>query len=142
MRNYTFFLLAAFAFFTFSCSTSGKVGKDLLSSNSWELEFLTGTNDTLETLFPTGKPVVTFDTESSSVNGTTGCNGYQASFKMKDKNIAFEEPGLATLRYCGDGELLFKKAMQDISAYQITTEGKLELLMYDTVMMRFKKVSK
>lgn len=75
----------------------------------------------------------------NTATGTTGCNGYNAAYKMNGKMISFEDPAITTMRYCGDGEIIFLKTMKEITNYRMTTDGKLELLMNDIVMMRFKK---
>ena len=73
------------------------------------------------------------------VMGTTGCNGYNTAYKMTGKMISFEVPATTTMRFCGEGEGVFLKTMKEVTSYRMTTDGKLELLMNDVVMMRFKK---
>ena len=139
MKKHTLFLIALISLFVVSCSSNMKGDSSKLYDNSWELEYITGPRITFEGLFPDEKPALTFNQSTSSVNGTTGCNGYNTAYKMNGKMISFELPNATTMRYCGDGEAVFTKTMQQITNYRMTTDGKLELLMNDVVMMRFKK---
>jgi len=107
--------------------------------NAWELEYVTGPRIAFQGLFPEEKPVITFNKSMNTATGTTGCNGYNAAYKMNGKMISFEDPAITTMRYCGDGEIIFLKTMKEITNYRMTTDGKLELLKNDIVMMRFKK---
>ncbi len=143
MKKYTLFLLTAISLLIVSCSANMMGNKDKLYTNSWELEYITGPKIAFEGLFPEQKPMLTFEQENSRVVGTTGCNGYNTQYKLDGSSISFEEPNAMTMRYCeGNGQQVFMKAMQDVNKYRITADGKLELIMNDVVMMRFKKATK
>ncbi|MDQ0477819.1 META domain-containing protein [Chryseobacterium sp. MDT2-18] len=139
MKKHTLFLIALISLFVVSCSTNTFGDSSKLYNNAWELEYITGPRIAFQGLFPDEKPAVTFNKSTNTVNGTTGCNGYNTDFKLNGNKISFADPGITTLRYCGDGEVFFLKGMKGITSYRITDEGKLELLMNDVVMMRFKK---
>ena len=136
-------MLTAIFLLIVSCSANTAANKDKLYTNSWELEYITGPRIAFEGLFPEEKPMLTFQQENNRVSGTTGCNGYSTQYKLDGTAISFEEPNAMTMRYCeGNGQQVFIKAMQDVNKYRITTDGQLELMMNDVVMMRFKKALK
>lgn len=139
MKKQTLLLFALLSVFLMSCSTNMMGDNSKLYDNGWELEYITGPRITFQGLFPDEKPVISFNKSTKMVTGTTGCNGYNTQYKMNGKMISFEVPAMTTMRYCGDGEAVFTKTMQKITNYRMTTDGKLELLMNDVVMMRFKK---
>ena len=139
MKKQTLLLFALLSVFLMSCSTNMMGDNSKLYDNGWELEYITGPRITFQGLFPGEKPVISFNKSTKMVTGTTGCNGYNTQYKMNGKMISFEVPALTTMRYCGDGGAVFTKTMQQITNYRMTTDGKLELLMNDVVMMRFKK---
>lgn len=122
-----------------SCMTMKKDSNNALSSNTWELEYITGPRITFEGLYPDKKPMITFDPSTKNVNGNSGCNGYSAPYTVSGNMISFGEPGLSTMMYCGDGEQVFRNTMKKINKYSIGADGKLNLIMNDVVMMRFKK---
>ena len=138
MKKHTLLLIALISLVLVSCSTliPGENGK--LANNAWELEYVTGPRITFAGLFPDDKPEIRFNEELKTVTGTTGCNGYNTTYTTDGKMISFAIPGITTLRYCGDGEIVFLETMKKIDNYRFTTDGKLELLMNDVVMMRFK----
>lgn len=139
MKKHTLLLIAIISLFVVSCTSNTMGGSSKLYDNAWELNYITGPRITFEGLFPDKKPELTFNKETKTVTGTTGCNGYNTTFKIDGKMISFEIPATTTMRYCGDGEAVFLKTMQQINGYKITDDGQLELLMNDVVMMRFKK---
>lgn len=143
MKKYTLFFLTAISFLIVSCSANKLGSKDKLYTNSWELEYLTGPRIAFQGLFPEEKPMLTFQLGNNTVVGTTGCNGYNTEYTLKGNAISFETPAAMTMRYCeGGGQEFFMKAMQDVNKYRVTADGKLELMMNDVVMMRFKKATK
>lgn len=139
MKKQTLLLFALLSVFLISCSTNMMGDNSKLYDNGWELEYITGPRITFQGLFPDEKPVISFNKSTNMVTGTTGCNGYNTQYKMNGKMISFEVPAMTTMRYCGDGEAVFLKTMKEVTNYRITTDGKLELLMNDITMMRFKK---
>ena len=139
MKKQTLFLLGLISLFLVSCSTNMMGDNAKLYENGWELEYVTGPRIAFQGLFPDEKPQISFNSSTKMVTGTTGCNGYNTEYKMNGKMISFETPNTTTMRYCGDGEAVFLKTMKEVTNYRITTDGKLELLMNDITMMRFKK---
>lgn len=139
MKKQTLLLIAFISVLLMSCSANMMGDSSKLSNNAWELEYITGPRITFQGLFPDEKPVISFDTSTKMVSGTTGCNGYNTNFTLNGKMISFAVPATTTMRYCGDGEPVFLKTMQEVTNYRVTTDGRLELLMNDVVMMRFKK---
>lgn len=129
-----------FALIVGSCTSSKKSTNDVLFNTTWELEYLSGPRIAFKGLYPDRKPVITFNETTNKVEGNNSCNGYSAAYKLNAETISFGEPGPTTMMYCGEGEKFFLNTMQKINKYQIDSDGKLNLLMDDVVMMRFKEV--
>lgn len=139
MKKQTLLVFALLSVFLMSCSTNMMGDNSKLYDNGWELEYITGPRIAFEGLFPDEKPVISLNKSTNMVTGSTGCNGYNTQYKMSGKMISFEVPATTTMRYCGEGEAVFLKTMKEVKSYRMSTDGKLELLMNDVVMMRFKK---
>ncbi|GLU43409.1 META domain-containing protein [Allomuricauda sp. NBRC 101325] len=122
-----------------SCSSS-KSTSDALFGKTWELEYITGPRIAFEGLFPDKKPQISFDQESGIVSGTDSCNGYRTDYSLTESSISFGEPGPTTMMFCGGSERQFLEMMKKIDGYSFE-EDKLNLLMGDIVMMRFKSVT-
>ncbi|RLJ97758.1 META domain-containing protein [Tenacibaculum discolor] len=134
------FLFATILLITVSCTK--KDAADQLYNTTWELEYITGPKIAFDGLYPTKKPQLTFDKETKKATGNNGCNGYSAEFTLGEENaISFGEAGPTTMMYCGQGEQVFLKTIKKINKYSFDIEGKLNLLMDDVTMMRFKKVT-
>lgn len=127
--------------FIVSCKSS-QASAEALFNTQWELEYVTGPRIAFDGLFPNKKPQITFSKEEGKVMGNNGCNGYSADYTLEGSKLSFGEPGPATLMFCeGGGEAVFLKTMKKIDAYSIDADGKLNLMMGDLPMMRFKKVT-
>ena len=144
MKNYVLLFVSVLALSFNSCTTmKDKTSSADLYNTTWELEYITGPRIAFEGLFPDKKPFIQFDEATKQVSGNAGCNGYSAPFTVKGKSLTFGEQGPATLMYCeGGGEQVFTKTIKDIDSYSIDKDGKLNLIMKDIPMMRFKKVIK
>ena len=113
---------------------------DALSGN-WELEYLSGPRIAFEGLFPDKKPQITFNHTTRKVEGNSGCNGYAAEYTLDGNHISFGKPDPTTMMYCGPGEKHFLNTMQKVTKYIIDADGKLNLMIGDVPMMRFKKTN-
>ncbi len=114
-----------------------------LTSETWELEYVTGPKIAFDGLFPENKPQITFNTSKKEVSGTTGCNGFSTKYTLDGQTIEFDENFPTTMRYCeGGGEQVFLKMIKEVNHYFINYEGKLFLNKGDIPMMRFKKIIK
>ncbi|MEQ3499834.1 META domain-containing protein [Tenacibaculum sp. SSH1-16] len=134
------FVVAVILLITVSCAK--KDTAEQLYGTAWELEYISGPRIAFEGLFPDKKPQLTFDKETKKATGNNGCNGYAAEFTLGEENaISFGEPGPTTMMYCGQGEQEFLKTIKKVNKYSFDLEGKLNLLMDDVTMMRFKKVT-
>ena len=134
------FVFAAILLITVSCAK--KDTAEQLYGTTWELEYISGPKIAFDALFHMKKPQLMFDKETMKVMGNNGCNGYTAEFTLDKENaISFGEAGPTTMMYCGQGEQEFLKTIKKINKYSFDLEGKLNLLMDDVTMMRFKKVT-
>ncbi|WP_130735254.1 META domain-containing protein [Flavobacterium sp. J27] len=122
-----------------SCATKKETNGSMLYNTTWELEYLSGPRIAFDGLFPDKKPYIEFDKEKQEVRGNNSCNGYSAKYTLNDTTISFGEPGPTTMMYCGEGEKQFLNMMQKINQFQFDNEGKLNLMINDVAMMRFKK---
>jgi heat shock protein HslJ len=109
------------------CSTNRSMSAKTLYGTPWELEVLSGPEVSLKELFPDILPKLQFDPESQMVSGNSGCNGYTAPFELKGGRLEFGPPGPSTLMYCGEGELLFRKALERVDSWELRADGKLLL---------------
>lgn len=115
------------------------IGSQALYDNTWELEYMSGIRIAFDGLFPEKKPVISFDESSKIVRGNAGCNGYSATFTKEGLTMSFGDPGPSTMMYCGEGEQQFLNMMKKVNRYEIDSDGKLNLMIDDIPMMRFKK---
>ena len=120
-----------------ACGTGPHGGQPFPYRVQWELEYLSGPRIAFEGLFPEKKPILAFSPEGMAT-GNRGCNGYSAPVEIDGNRIAFGEPGPTTLMYCGPGENMFREMLGKIDGWQVDADGKLNLLLGDIPMMRFR----
>ncbi|MFH6987837.1 META domain-containing protein [Flavobacterium collinsii] len=144
MKKYFTPMLAAVALVFTSCNcTKNTTQSTALYDTTWELEYISGPRIAFEGLYPDKKPFIKFDQSTGQVSGNAGCNGYSAPYTLKGQTISFGEQGPTTMMFCeGGGEQTFTEMIRKINTYSIDKEGKLNLLLNDVPMMRFKKVAK
>lgn len=140
MKTQRTFLLVIFTIILSACASSKKDTADALFNTTWELEYLSGPRIAFNGLYPDRKPKITFNKEANRVDGNNGCNGYSANYVLEGNDISFGEPGPTTMMFCGEGEVFFLNTMKKINKYNIDNDGKLNLMIDDVPMMRFKKI--
>lgn len=123
-----------------SCGSSKSAISEALFNTTWELDYISGKRIAFEALFPQKKPQISFDQSTNKITGNAGCNGYSTAYNLNGNSISFGEPGPSTMMYCGEGEKDFLNLMQKVDAYNFDAEGKLNLLVGDVPMLRFKKI--
>ncbi len=131
--------LFIFTLIVSSCSSSKNMTNDALFNTLWELEYLSGPRIAFAGLYPDKKPKIAFDKTTNKVTGTNSCNGYSADYTLKGSKISFGDPGPTTMMYCGEGEKFFLNTLKKVNAYKIDADGKLNVMIDDVPMMRFKK---
>ena len=124
-----------------ACNTTKNMPPAELFGRQWELEYLSGPKIAFEGLYPDKKPVISFNKDAKKVEGNNSCNGYTATYTINGKSISFGEAGPTTMMYCGEGEKFFLSTMEKVNQFSLDTDGKLNLMIGDVPMMRFKKVS-
>ncbi|MEZ4898855.1 MAG: META domain-containing protein [Saprospiraceae bacterium] len=124
----------------FFCHPRANIAYQKLYLHTWELEYITGLRIAFEGLYPDKKPKIRFNKETHRVEGNNSCNGYAAEYKLKGDRIAFGEPGPTTMMYCGEGEQQFLMTIKKVNRYQIDADGKLNLLLDNVPMLRFKPI--
>jgi len=143
MKNIAVLFCSFLALFFSACSTmkNNKTNANALDA-TWELEYISGPRITFEGLYPNKKPVITFNTTTNDVNGTSSCNGYSAKYTTNGKAITFGKPDPTTMMFCdGGGEQTFLQMMKKVDNYSIGDDGKLNLNAGEVPMMRFIKKS-
>lgn len=124
-----------------ACGSQKKIsGSEQLYGTTWQLEYMSGPRIAFDGLFPDKKPELTFDKTTGKATGNNSCNGYSASYTLEGKSISFGEPGPTTMMFCGQGEQQFLQMMKKIDAYSFDADGKLNLMLGDVPMLRFKKI--
>jgi len=140
MKTKSPLLICLFALISISCSSNKIIDDDSLFNTTWELEYISGPDISFNDLYPNKKPTITFDKTTKKVSGNNSCNGYAADYTLVNNTISFGEPGPTTMMFCGEGEKVFLDTMRKINKYSIDQNGKLNLMVDDLTMMRFKKL--
>ena len=139
MKKQTTLLVALITLLVVSCATQKNVDSEKLYNTAWELEYISGPRIAFEGLYPDKKPKITFDKTTNKVSGNNSCNGYSADYTLTGNSISFGEPGPATMMFCGEGETVFMSMIKKINKYSFDQDGKLNLMLDNVSMMRFKK---
>lgn len=140
MKKYILTITIIFSVIFISCAVKKNKDADSIYGGTWELEYISGPRISFEGLFPDRKPQISFDKASGEVSGNNSCNGYSAKYNLQGNDITFGEPGPTTMMYCGQGEQQFLNMMKKINQYSIDKDGKLNLMMNEVPMMRFKNI--
>ena len=119
------------------CGGSRPGAPEFPFDRTWELEYISGPRIAFEGLFPERRPNLVF-TREGKVSGNSGCNGYAAPVDISGGSITFGEAGPSTLMYCGPGENVFRDMLGKIDGWTVDAEGKLNLLLGDIPLMRFR----
>ena len=139
MKRQTALLVALIALSILSCATQKNFTNKTLYETTWELEYISGPRIAFDGLYPDKKPEISFDKTTKKVNGNNSCNGYSADYAITDNSISFGDPGPTTMMFCGEGEKVFLNMMKKINTFSFDQNGKLNLMIDDVPMMRFKK---
>ncbi|MCK0145349.1 META domain-containing protein [Arenibacter sp. F26102] len=124
-----------------SCTSTKNASKNDFYNSLWELEYISGTRIAFNGLYPNRKPVISFNKTTGKITGNNSCNGYTADFTIKGDSIDIGEPGPTTMMFCGDGEQQFLIMMKKINTIGIDKEGKLNLMIGEIPMMRYRKIT-
>lgn len=128
--------------FLSGCSASKTVADKNLYGSTWQLEYISGPRIAFEGLFPENKPQLTFAEKEKEVSGNSSCNGFSTSFALNGNGIKIETPKAMTMRFCeGGGEKVFLQMMEKVNKFSFDKDNKLNLMIDDVPMMRFKKVN-
>lgn len=120
-----------------SCSTGKKATVQSLNGG-WVLQYITGPRITFEGLYPEKKPTLVFDKKEKRAHGNSSCNSYNGAYTIKGNKIKFDKVATTMMLCPGDGESVYYATLDKINNFNIT-DGKLNLLMDDVVMMTFRK---
>jgi len=115
-------------------ATSSAAGEAKLNG-TWELKYLSGATIVFDSLYPNKKPTITFNFPGTEANGNGSCNGFGCKVKVEDNKINFSNI-ISTMMACGgDGERLFFKALESVTSYSVSNNGKLRLIKGDIAIM-------
>lgn len=142
---YRFSLILAISFLFSACyGTQEQVKKvqESLSGN-WELIGLLYEKNTIDGLFPSKRPTVSFDIENEIVSGFNGCNTFNGPiFSNRLSLTVFIKKVKSTKMACGsDGEKVFMQLLGQITSYRIDEQNELELFIKTQRIMSFKRLS-
>ena len=140
MKNQNLFLVFTLLLIFTSCTSTKKMASENLYNTTWELDYISGPRIAFTGLYPDKKPRITFNKSTQKVEGNNSCNGYSATYTLKDDTISFGEPGATTMMYCGEGEKVFLNTIKKVNKYEIDTNNNLNLMIDDITMLRFKKI--
>lgn len=143
MKKYILVLSVVLFAILSSCNASKATASDSkgLYDVTWELDYISGPRIAFDGLFPEKKPQITFTEKDKNASGNSSCNGFTTSFTIDGKSIKIEQPKAMTMRYCeGGGEQVFLQTMDKVNKFSIDKDNKLNLMVDDVPMMRFKKV--
>ncbi len=132
-------LITIFALIIMSCATKKNISEKKLYGTTWELEYISEPRIAFDGLYHDKKPKISFNKEKNQVSGNNSCNGYTADYTLTSNSIFFGEPGPSTMMFCGEGEKVFLNMIKKINKYNFDHDGKLNLMIDDVSMMRFKK---
>src|SRR5690606_3442846 len=104
MKATKIFSLFIFTMIIGSCSSTKKMANDTLFDTEWELEYLSGARIAFNGLYPDKKPKITFNKETSRVEGNNSCNGYSADYIFNGDEIYIGECGPTTQIVCIEDE--------------------------------------
>jgi heat shock protein HslJ len=142
MKKYLFVVVVVMLFVLSGCTASKTVNSKDLYGTVWELDYISGPRIAFDGLFPEKKPQITFLEQEHNANGSTGCNGFSTSFTTDGNSIKIEQPQAMTMRYCeGGGEKVFLQTMEKVNKFSFDKDNKLNLMIDDVPMMRFKKAN-
>ncbi|WP_163408233.1 META domain-containing protein [Flavobacterium ajazii] len=142
MKNISILIFCSFLLI--SCSVFKCKKKDAVSKleGNWELNYITGPRIAFDGLYPNKKPTINFNIKENQVSGNSSCNSFTGKLNVNGNKIDFTQPMAMTKMMCldGQGEQVFMAALQKITSYTITDDGKtLNLISGDIASMRFVK---
>lgn len=122
-----------------SASDSAKVADTAQLAGSWELNYIAGAAS-VDSLYPTKKPVINFDMAAKRVNGNTGCNNFNGPLITTGHKIDFTGPMALTKMFCtGEGETVFLDNLKKVNTWSVSDGSTLNFIMGDIAIMRFSK---
>jgi heat shock protein HslJ len=129
-------------------SNSGQKNSDALNApmklnGSWELADIPGARVSVSGMYPSKKPVITFDVNDNKFAGNTSCNNFSGLLVVYGNKINFNKSMAMTKMMCqGDGETTFVDALKKIDTYTINPDNTLSLNAGGTETLRLVKVIK
>lgn len=116
--------------------------KSDIFDSAWELEYISGPRIAFDGLYPEKKPTIVFTADKNQYGGDSSCNVYSGTYTKKGNNIHFGDT-VKTMIFCeGGGEETFFKMLGKVNKLTFDSDGKLVLLTDDTMIMRFKRITR
>ncbi len=111
---------------TVGCGGQGKADYDALIANGWQLREIIAA-DSSYTIMPE-RPVTVVFSDSSTVSGFAGCNGFFGTFSTIGQNDIIIEPKGRTMAMCPDMEFedRFMALLEQVTSYSVLS-GELSL---------------
>jgi heat shock protein HslJ len=139
MKSY-FKEIVIISIFTFtSCQYSENTTAVEMSKliGTWKLKSITGSDVSMNVLYPENLPWFIFDDYDNKISGNTSCNLWSTTFSISNNSIKFNK-GITTKIYCdNEGESLFLKMIERVDNYNFDSKNILCLKEGNLVLMKF-----
>jgi hypothetical protein len=139
MKSY-FKEIVIISIFTFtSCQSSENTTAVEMSKliGTWKLKSITGSDVSMNVLYPENLPWFIFDDYDNKISGNTSCNLWSTTFSISNNSIKFNK-GITTKIYCdNEGESLFLKMIERVDNYNFDSKNILCLKEGNLVLMKF-----
>ena len=108
-------------------------------AGTWILDLIPYPAGTIDSLYPSRKPEVTFEPATKRLTGYTGCNGFNGPLVADKQNLSFRGDIAMTMMACpGEGEAVFMENLKKINRYDVSADGKtLTMIQGDIALLRF-----
>lgn len=124
-----------------AATTAGNAVDSMQLNGSWLLDYVSGANSAIDSIYAPRRPELVFDILAGRVSGNSGCNSFTGALNRQGQKISFSGPMAMTKMFCpGNGEALFMEALKKVNQYAIT-DSTLALIMGDIAVMRFVRKS-
>ncbi len=108
---------------------------------SWKLSYVASQGNSTKELYPEKLPEISFDVKNRRLNGYTGCNHFNGSFKLHESRMDLKGPFAMTRMMCGgEGERVFLKELEGVNTFEADEET-LTLIAGDIAVMRLVRIS-
>lgn len=108
-------------------------------AGTWVLDLIPYPQGTIDSLYASRKPELTFEPATGRFSGYNGCNNINGPLVGDQKSISFKGDIAMTKMGCsGQGEAVFMEHLKKINRYNVSADGKtLTMIQGDIALLRF-----